>query len=91
MYTTTRTSIVWKCRITGCSEAEGHRRALILLAQPHELEELPVRWLDREMEEAVGQIDLSHGVPTAKDFLHCVQILHLEVLVAQVTVKRAKV
>ena len=37
----------------GWYEAERHRRALVLLALPHEAEVLAILWLDREMEEVV--------------------------------------
>ena len=66
-----------RCRMTGgrifaaCGgEAEEHRRALILLAQPDEPDELPVHWLVWEMEEIVGKVDLGHEVPTAKVVPH---------------------
>ena len=87
-----------RCRMTGSrifaacgGEAEEHRRALILLAQPDEPDELPVHWLVWEMEEIVGKVDLGHEVPTAKVVPHRVHTLHLEVFVPKVTFEGAKV
>ena len=43
------------------------------------------------MKQVIGHIDLGHEVPTAKEVPHCMQALHLEVLVPQVAVERAEV
>ena len=80
-----------RCQPGGWGEAERHRRALILLAMPHEPEVLTVPGLDGEMKEVIGHVDLGHEVPTANEVPHCMQALHLEVLVPQVAVERAEV
>ena len=80
-----------RCQPRGWGEAEWHRRALILPALPHEPKVLAVLGLDGEMKEVIGHVDLGHEVPTTKEVPHCMQALHLEVLVPQVAVARAEV
>ena len=63
----------------------------MLLALPHEPEVLTVLGLDGEMKEVIGHVDLGHEVPTMKEVPHCMQALHLEVLVPQVAVERTKI
>ena len=81
----------FRCQPGSWGEAERHHRALILLALSHEPEVLTVLGLDGEMKEVIGLAVLGHEVPTTKEVPHCMQALHLEVLVPQVAVERAKV
>ena len=79
------------CDTRSWTEPERHCRTFVTDTFEPKAEEQAVLLRDQQMHVEVRHVDLPHVIPPSELGLHCVQTLHLEVLVLQEGVDRGQV
>ena len=79
------------CDTRSWSEPERHCRTFVTDSFEPKAEEQAVLLRDQQMHVEVRHVDLPHVIPPSELGLHCVQTLHLEVLVLEERVDRGQV
>ena len=79
------------CDTRSWSEPERHCRTFVADSFEPKAEEQAVLLRDQQMHVEVRHVDLPHVIPPSELGLHCVQTLHLEVLVLEEQVDRGQV
>ena len=79
------------CDTRSWSEPERHCRTFVTDSFEPKPEEQAVLLRDQQMHVEVRHVDLPHVIPPSELGLHCVQTLHLELLILEERVDRGQV